>query len=353
MPSAPWTFKLTYWGTTGSFPRVLSPDEVSRKIARTIHQLGQLGKLSDVCTENIDEDELMGRISMWIPFEMRSTYGGNTTCLEVCTPQSLLVLDAGSGLQAWSAARQREWNSPDYQGPRDGHVFMTHAHLDHTCSLAFADLFYDSRNSFTIWATDSVIEHLQAMLCPQNGTPNPLLPITLQHLSGIRELKPIPPSGEFFINGTRITTLSLNHPGNSIGYRFEHDERRVVIVTDHESTEVPDRRVAEFGHRADLMYLDAQYLQSEYDGRQAIGSLNAQPRRGWGHSSIEASITTAIAAEVKELHIGHHDPHRADAELAQLEQFAETHAKALQRGRPAEQRCVVRLARESSTWTIH
>jgi phosphoribosyl 1,2-cyclic phosphodiesterase len=352
MPPAPWSFQLTYWGTTGSFPRLLCPADVAGKIVHTVDQLQQLGRLDDVRTKAVSEAELTEQIALSVPFEWRSTYGGNTTCLEISTPESVLVVDAGSGLQAWSAANQHRWNAAGYRGPREGHILMTHAHLDHTCALAFADAFYDPRNRFTIWAMPAVVDQLRELLCARDGVPSPLIPVTWQHLRGIHELKPIPASGEFQIAGTRITTISLNHPGNAIGYRLERGESRLVIATDHEQTEIPDQRIAEFARGADLLYLDAQYLQAEYDGQKPIGSLPAQSRRNWGHSSIEASIATAIAAEAKELHLGHHDPHRSDCELMQIERYAADYAQQLQRDLPPPARCRVRLAREASTWTL-
>ena len=33
-----------------------------------------------------------------LPIYLRSTYGGNTTCVEVQTPDELLILDCGSGI---------------------------------------------------------------------------------------------------------------------------------------------------------------------------------------------------------------------------------------------------------------
>ena len=46
---------------------------------------------------------------------------------------------------------------------------------------------------------------------------------------------------------------------------------RVVIATDHEHQEIPDRRLADFARGADLLYTDVQYLTEEYSGQVAIG----------------------------------------------------------------------------------
>ncbi len=186
MPPSAWSFEITYWGATGSFPRVMSTDEILAKLVGTIRRLGELGKLHDVYADDLTDREIADQVAKWVPFDLRSTYGGNTTCIEIQTPESLLIVDAGSGLQPLSATNQQRWNAENYCGPREGHVLMTHAHLDHTYRLAFADAFYDPRNHFTIWAEVAVVETLNELLRAHDRTPNLLIPINWQHLSGVR-----------------------------------------------------------------------------------------------------------------------------------------------------------------------
>src|SRR5690606_22449900 len=112
--------------------------------------------------------------------EQRSIHGGNTTCLEIRTPESLMLVDAGSGLHAWARETQCRWNAPDYAGPRRGHVLITHAHLDHTCALAFADVFFDSRNDFVIWGTAQTIDQLRSVLASEQSDRNLLAPVSWQ-----------------------------------------------------------------------------------------------------------------------------------------------------------------------------
>jgi phosphoribosyl 1,2-cyclic phosphodiesterase len=351
MPNSSWSFELAYWGTTGSFPRALTPHDVTHKIARTIRQLYQLGKLEEICADTTSEDELIGRIASLIPFEQRSVYGGNTTCLEIRTPDSLFLVDAGSGLQAWARQTQLCWNAAGYRGPRAGHVFMSHAHLDHTCALAFADVFYDPQNEFTIWATAQVIDQLRELLAPANRDRNLIAPVSWQQLAGIRQWNVFPSDGALVLDGTHVSSLPLNHPGTSLGFRFERNGKRIVVATDHEHGEIPDQRLAAFAHAADLLYLDGQYLQCEYDGQRGIGNTPPRVRHGWGHSTVEASIATALAADVSELHLGHHDPHRTDADLDELEQYAQSYASQCSVSRAIPATCWIRLAREGERWT--
>jgi phosphoribosyl 1,2-cyclic phosphodiesterase len=352
MPTASWSFQLTYWGTTGSFPRALTPAEVELKIIRTVRHLAASSDLAQSLSSIASDAEVEEKIARLVPADQRTMFGGNTTCLEVRTPDALFVVDAGTGLQPWARSTQSCWNAAGYKGQREGHLLMTHAHLDHACGLAFADAFYDPRNRFTIWGTQEVIDQLRELLNTGEERRNLLLPVSLCQLSGVRELKVLPPSLELTIAGTRIAALPLNHPGHSLAYRFERSGKRLVIATDHEHREVPDRTLAAFANGSDLLYLDGQYLQCEYDGERGIGAAPARPRLGWGHSPVEASIATAVAAGAKMLHLGHHDPHRTDEELGQLECYVQSHVRRLHVEGSASVACEVALARESATWTI-
>jgi ribonuclease BN (tRNA processing enzyme) len=128
------------------------------------------------------------------------------------------------------------------------------------------------------------------------------------------------------------------------------------VATDHEHLEVPDRALVQFAEAADLLYLDGQYLQCEYDGDQAVGDSPAQRRNRWGHSWIEASLSTAIAAGATRIHLGHHDPHRSDSDLLKLEQFARQYVQDLNLPRSNTGTTSlgpeVMFAREGDTWSI-
>jgi phosphoribosyl 1,2-cyclic phosphodiesterase len=352
MSNTNWSFELTYWGTTGSFPRAFTPYDVTHRVVRTIRQLHEMGKLDEICAETQTDDELLGRIAALVPFEQRSVNGGNTTCLEIRTPDSLFLVDAGSGLHPWARQVQLKWNQPDYTGRRTGHVLITHAHLDHTCALAFADVFFDERNEFAIWATAQTIDQLRSVLASDQCDRNLLAPVSWQQLAGIRHWNVLPSSGELEIEGTRISSLPLNHPGTSLAFGFERNGKRIVVATDHEQAEAPDPPLAHFARGADLLYLDSQYLQCEYEGQRGVGTTAPRVRQGWGHSTVEASVATAAAAGVLELHLGHHDPHRADAELDEIEQYAREYARRYAARLGSNSVCRVRLAREGDRWTF-
>jgi ribonuclease BN (tRNA processing enzyme) len=95
-----------------------------------------------------------------------------------------------------------------------------------------------------------------------------------------------------------------------------------VFATDHEHATVPDLALADFARGADLYYADAQYLPEEYRGEVGISGARPVAHRGWGHSTVDDVVATALAAEVKLLHLGHHEPRRSDEDFELLEQRA-------------------------------
>jgi hypothetical protein len=75
--------------------------------------------------------------------------------------------------------------------------------------------------------------------------------------------------------------------------------------------------------------LDTQYDEAEYP-----------TRRGWGHGCVVDSVALAIAAEVRELVLFHHDPSHSDAKIVQML------ARAQELVRAAGSPLLVRAARE-------
>jgi len=86
-PNSP-VFTITYWGTTGSFCAPLLPQDVSRKISRAVAMLVEKGVLQGLRPNPNLESEIIGLMERYLPFHLRSSYGGNTTCLEVETPDA-------------------------------------------------------------------------------------------------------------------------------------------------------------------------------------------------------------------------------------------------------------------------
>jgi len=317
------TFVVTYWGTRGTIPAPLSGNEVTEKIVAAVLRLAQRGALTGLSGKADDAEIVRKRLAEHVDFHRRSTYGGNTTCIEVQTDDAHIIVDLGSGSRLLGIDLQRRWRDPSFKGDRAAHVLLTHGHVDHSLALPFVEVLYDPANKVHIRGMQPVMECLENIFTTGSPDQGVLFPQTLEMFAGMTLAEPITAGDTFSLGATRVRTYALNHPGGCLAYRFEHRGKAVVIATDHEHRAVPDTELAEFASDADLLYADAQFLAEEYEGRASIMGDDPSSRVGWGHSSVEAIVATAVEARVKQLHLGHHDPRRDDDDLHRIECYAE------------------------------
>jgi ribonuclease BN (tRNA processing enzyme) len=95
-------------------------------------------------------------------------------------------------------------------------------------------------------------------------------------------------------------------------------------------------KMVEFLRGADVLIIDAQYTDDEYE--QKIG---------WGHGSLSSVVSLALDADVQKLFLFHHDPNHDDKMLDQIVEVARM--LVLESGKPVE----VEAAREGSeVWLV-
>jgi phosphoribosyl 1,2-cyclic phosphodiesterase len=343
-------FTITYWGVTGTLTAPLRPQEVTDKLVAALKHLVERGRLADLHAGAALEATIRHRVEQELPFHLRCGYGGNTTCVEVQTPDALLILDCGSGFRELGVSLAARWRDKAPGEQRTAHVLVTHPHIDHICGTPYFVPYYDPANHFTIWGSPNVIHHLGLLFNPQSEMSRRYFPPTYDQMKALEEFQPIQPGSAFQIGSTLIRTYSLTHPGGCMGYRLENAGRAFVFASDHEQMEVPDRGLVEFAHGADLLYTEGQYTRAEYEGRESVGASPAMERLGWGHSTVEACVVTAVAAGVRELHLGHRDPARSDEDIARLEDFLhERMREELHRVGRSEDSCRARIVHEGLT----
>ena len=137
----------------------------------------------------------------------------NCIFLPDAAPDCAFVLDAGTGLH-------RLTNRPL---PAQTHIILSHAHLDHVCGLTYLlDIVYAQPTQITLHADAKTLDAVQNTLFN-----SPLFPLqwtypTLQVLAG----------ETFEIAGVKIRSFALNHPGGSLGFRFDWPETSLAYVTD-------------------------------------------------------------------------------------------------------------------------
>jgi len=247
------------------------------------------------------------RGSIASPGEHTAAVGGNTSCVEVRCGDTLLVLDAGTGIRKLGEALVG-------QGAVEMTLLLSHLHWDHIQGLPFFLPAYLPTTRLAVVGAGSAEMSLEEALGHQMRAP--VFPVRLAQLSaeiGYRHLRP----GEtIHVGPAAVRAASLNHPGGVLAYRIEHEGRSVVYATDTEHYACVDPALRELARDADVLIYDAQYTPDEYRG------ASGRSKVGWGHSTWQAGCEAARAAGVGKLVLFHHDPQRTDAGVEAIEGLA-------------------------------
>jgi phosphoribosyl 1,2-cyclic phosphodiesterase len=229
--------------------------------------------------------------------------GGNTACVEVTTPTTRLILDAGSGLRALGdellAGGQH----------RDTTLLLSHVHWDHVMGLPFFAPLYmpGCRIRF---ASGYHGKPLREFLHRQMSAP--MFPVDLGQVPSQHEFLDLTEGHKVTLGDIDVEICLLNHPDPVYAFRLTHGDRSVVYATDTEHYACVDPRLLRLSRGADLIIYDAQYTPEEYAGQ--VGPA----RVGWGHSTYQAGIDLCEAAGIPRLALFHHDPRRSDDQVDEI-----------------------------------
>jgi phosphoribosyl 1,2-cyclic phosphodiesterase len=230
-------------------------------------------------------------------------YGGNTSCVEIRPSDGrLVILDAGTGIRNLGVSLGSDF-------PARVDILLTHLHLDHIEGLGFFTPIWDRNVEVHIWGPPSPGHTLRERIATYFSPP--LFPIHIDDIPSRLVVHDAPQEG-WELGGLTVRAAPVNHPGPTFGYRLEEDGKAFTYISDHEPalgidmTAIEPEWVSGYGlaFGADALFHDAQYTEEEYPGRV-----------GWGHSSIEHTVTFAQISKVRRLFMFHHDPLHSDAKL--------------------------------------
>jgi phosphoribosyl 1,2-cyclic phosphodiesterase len=255
------------------------------------------------------------RGSIAVPGPRTLRYGGNTTCVELRADGEIIVLDAGSGIRPLGIALEKEFGTRAIELS----LLVTHAHWDHIQGLPFFKPTYDPKNEIRILGFDGAGASFREILAEPMKAP--FFPIAMRELSGKIDIKKLGDM-KFPVGGVQVHARFVNHPGVCAGYRLFTSAGSVAFLPDYEPYEfflhlprgnqpspkqakqtAADERASlvQFLHGSDILILDAQYTDEEY-----------QTHIGWGHGSVSSAVLLALDAEVHRLLLFHHDPNHDD-----------------------------------------
>lgn len=273
------------------------------------------------------------RLKLWgvrgsipVPGPATVRYGGNTACVEIRADDEIIILDAGSGIRELGLALDKEFGSRSI----DLSLLITHAHWDHIQGFPFFTPAYNDNNQIRIFGYNGADRGLQGIFKEQMVTP--FFPIDLCELPSRIQFE-TPASMKFTIGKVDVLAHRMNHPGMCVGYRVVTSRGSIAYLPDHESYDAfklhssqsdllspketrersrTDREeLVQFLHDSDVLILDSQYTDEEYQGHV-----------GWGHGSLSSAVSLAFDAGVGKLILFHHDPAHDDETIDRMVQTA-------------------------------
>jgi phosphoribosyl 1,2-cyclic phosphodiesterase len=294
--------KIKLWGVRGSIPTTHTHLGIRDKIKTA---------LTLASPKDIASGEAIDRYIDSLPFSLRGTYGGNTTCLEVRTKNNdLIIIDGGTGLKNLGASILKE----DFgRGKGIATMLFTHTHWDHIQGIPFFVPFYIKGNRFNIY---SPFDDIKARIEYQQVFSH--FPVNLDYMFATKEFFVLEKESDFYLNDIKIVNKRMRHPGGCFGYRFEEDGKVFVFTSDCEFNidEIDSiETYAEFFSDADVIVFDAQYTFED----SVISKVD------WGHSSAAIAIDIATRFNIKKLILWHHDPDHSDEKLDSVLANAKTY----------------------------
>lgn len=239
--------------------------------------------------------------------QQTARYGGNTSCIEVRCGNQLLILDAGTGIRNLGDDLAAEFGSCAINAT----LLISHTHWDHIQGLPFFAPAYSLQNRIRIIAAPGRRDTLERALRNQMG---PLyFPVGLERMWGVSEIAELT-SDQTRLGNFSVNAIALNHPGGCAGFRIEANGNAIGYLPDHEpyedgseAADLRQTRLIDFVQNLDLLILDTQYTQQEYQNRVA-----------WGHGCLTQSVALAKKANVRRLALFHHDPSHDDEQIDQM-----------------------------------
>jgi len=216
--------------------------------------------------------------------------------------------------------------SKDVSFNRNIHFFLSHTHWDHIQGFPFfSPAFVPDAVKVTFHGRASHKEYLSKVLVGQQEYIN--FPIAFDEMPCEKEYSPL---GRFArmdvqLGTSEVNYAELSHPGSVYAYKISNNGKTFICATDTEHRDNLDPRLINLAKNGDILYYDAQYTPNEYLGEfEKFTDLKIPGicHYDWGHSTYEWGIKTALAANVKTIVLGHHDPLHSDFVLDEIYQRA-------------------------------
>lgn len=240
-----------------------------------------------------------------------TTYGGDTTCMEIRAKSGeLIIIDAGTGIR-------RLGNKLITENVRHIEMLFTHAHWDHLIGFPFFKPLFIKGVDITIRSLPLCLSSVKNIF--EGLMKRPYFPVQLgdKDVRARIHFKKLP-RYPFSIGSIKIHSIPLSHPKDGgAGFRFEENGKSFVFLTDNELGYTHKGgcsfdEYSDFCTGTDLLIHDAEFTQKEY---QKILKTSQEP---WGHSVVSDAVRLGLSAGVKQLGLFHLNATRSDDSVDQI-----------------------------------
>lgn len=274
---------VKFWGVRGSLPSAPTPQDWSYHIEGVIRNFFNSGFR--------DPSQISKFVqNMGVP--LLGGYGAATTCVEIQSGHTQLIIDGGSGIRNLSE-RIMTGTTGRAKGPF--HIFMTHFHWDHVIGLPFFTPHFIPGCEVHYYAVQPELENVIRGIFRQ-----PYFPVPFEALKAKVFFHVLEPRKKVSIGELQVTPYKLDHPDPCWGLKVEAGGKSYAHCVDTEGTRVSREELGEdlpLYQNIDLMYFDAQYTLPEL-----------AEKANWGHSAAQVGLDIAMREGIKQVLFAHHDP---------------------------------------------
>lgn len=242
-------------------------------------------------------------------------FGGNTCCLEVRYDDTVILIDAGTGIRPLGTVLVNG-------SPMKIDLFLGHMHWDHLIGFPFFEPLYRPGTQITIWSPAGAGRSCRELFTQLLATE--FFPIRLEQVQAHLDFRTTHAKTPVHIGPLSIDFHITQHPGITHCFKIKTPHQTIGYITDNEMlqghhgalSEVnetllePHQSLIHFMRGCDLLIHEAQYFPDEY-----------LQKAGWGHSSARNSVALIQHTHPGEWLVTHHDPKHTDADIKRLSEF--------------------------------
>ncbi len=227
-------------------------------------------------------------------------YGGHSSCVVLeASGQSPILFDLGTGLRPYGMT---------YQGTFHGTALLSHLHWDHMQGLPFFVPLHQPGATLDVYGPRQSEGPLGDVFAQMMRPP--FFPIRPTDLIGEVRFHDTA-DDDFPVGLAKVRSRWIRHVGPTLGFRVEWNGISIAYLPDHgpgtvasDADDFVPPEVLELCDGVDVLIHDAQHTRAEYE-----------PKRHWGHCTVDYAVLVAREAGARSLVLFHHDPLHGDEDM--------------------------------------